>query len=53
MSKCEKDKILGESRGYVGNLGWLEKMSKRYTQHKCNKCGLWHIWKQTIEGDEK
>ena len=45
MNKCERDKALGEARGYLGQMDWLEKMSKRYTQEQCQKCKLWHIFR--------
>ena len=46
MNSCEKSRVLSQSRGYLGELDYLEKKSRRYTQHKCNKCGLFHIWKK-------
>lgn len=32
--------------GYLQATAWLERMTKRYTQHQCPKCNLWHIWKR-------
>ena len=32
-------------QGYVQRMGWLERMSKRYRQEKCDSCGLWAIWR--------
>lgn len=42
---CQQSMIDAEARGYVGELYYQEQMAKRYTQHKCNKCDRWHIWK--------
>lgn len=31
--------------GYLAKMDWLERMSKRYRQEQCDKCGLWAIWR--------
>jgi hypothetical protein len=36
----------GEPEGYVQWHHWAERMSKRYVQEKCQKCGLYHLWKR-------
>lgn len=40
-----------EPEGYVAKLEWLEKMSKRYKQVRCEKCGLYAIWKSKEVSD--
>lgn len=50
MNACEKNKALSEARGYLSQMEYLEKKTKRYEQVKCNKCGLFHIWKKRNQG---
>lgn len=45
LKSCIKSQEDAKLRGYLGELAWLEKMSKRYVQKKCDRCGLFHIWK--------
>ena len=45
LKSCVDSEIKRVAMGYIAYLDWLEKMSERYTQHKCDRCGLWHIWK--------
>jgi hypothetical protein len=33
-------------KGYVDWHEWAERMSKRYDNHRCPKCGLWKVWKR-------
>jgi hypothetical protein len=40
------DKTKGMS--YTQAMNWLEWMSKRYDQHQCEKCGLWHIYTRKL-----
>lgn len=42
VEECNHTKV---PDGYVTGLDWLERMSKRYEQAKCKKCGLWAIWR--------
>jgi hypothetical protein len=32
--------------GYIMQMDYLERMSKRYVQTQCPKCKLWHVWKR-------
>lgn len=48
---CEQAKTL--RRSYLAQMDWLEKMSKRYDQKRCNKCGIWHIWKRPPKPNAK
>lgn len=43
MKKCKHK--LGPI-GYAARLQWIAKMSNRYEQTQCPKCGLWSIWKK-------
>ena len=38
--------------GYVAWHEWAERMSKRYVQERCPKCGLWKIWRK-VAHDER
>jgi hypothetical protein len=49
MNSCQKSRVMAEARGYVGQMEYLERMSKTNTQHKCPKCGLLHIWKRKLQ----
>lgn len=46
LQSCVDSEIKTVARGYTSELEWQEKMSKGYTQHKCTRCGKYHIWKR-------
>lgn len=46
LQSCIDAEIKAVARGYNGELAYLEKKSKTYTQHKCDRCGKYHIWKR-------
>lgn len=46
MNACEQSRVNAKARGYIGELEWLEVMSKGHTQSKCPKCNLFHLWKK-------
>lgn len=35
-----------QPEGYLQAMDWLEWMSARFKQVKCDVCGLWAIWKR-------
>lgn len=45
-TKHLKQYAFTENMGYVEKLEWLEKMSKKYDQVKCEACGLYAIFKK-------
>ena len=50
--KCVDDEIKTISRGYIAELDWQEKMSKRHYQVLCDRCKRYHIWKKKETQDE-
>lgn len=34
-----------EELGYVAWHEWAERQARTHTQHRCDGCGLWVIWK--------
>lgn len=50
MSECKANN--NEPTRYLSWHTWAEKKSKNHNQLKCEKCGLFHIWKRKIKGSQ-
>lgn len=53
LKSCFDSILKAQLRSYIGELEYQEKMSMRYDQRLCDRCGKYHIWKLRATKENK